>query len=368
MNIQVLIYAYLFICAAMILFNIISAFVFQERGKRVEKVSFEFRVHIERQLNRIASGEFMEQAHKEELVKVLHKTGNMIAFDETMDLLVQKYPRESKTYFSEIHMVFLELTEYYHSKDPVTVAFFAHILGKYRILKGTSDGVLIRKLFQLLCSESLYIRENALYAIYGSGEYKNVVEALLCVDRCKLFHHTKLLTDRLLTFEGDRNRLAKALWRSFEAFSIKYQVVILEYIRFGDVDMREPMLELMRNNSRDDEIRYSCIRYFGKYFYEKAHPLLIEFLENTKQYRWEYSAIAARSLALYPKDRTVTALKRSLNNPNWHVRNNAAISLQRFNLPFTEYLDILEGNDRYAREIMQYRMQHEKLGKEAALT
>lgn len=368
MNIQVLIFAYLAICVAMIVFNIVSALVFRERGQRVEENSFEFRVQIEDQLKDIASGEETTQVHKDGLADLLRKTGNMIAFDEAMEMLVKRYPLESKKYFSEIYTVFLELTKYIHSKDPVTIAYFAHILGKYRILRGITDGVLIREMFQLLNSESLYCRENALYAIYGSGEYENVVKALLCVDRCKSFHHAKLLTDRLLSFDGDHKKLAKALWQFFEQFSVKFKVLILEYIRFRSVDMGPQILELMGTKNMDDEIRYSCIRYFGRHYYEMAYPLLIEFLENTEEYRWEYSAIAARSLGLYPSDRTVTALKRSLNNPNWYVRYNASISLQQFNLPFSEYVDILEGKDPYAREIMQYRMQHEKLGKEAALT
>ena len=53
MTIQVLIYVYLAVCIAMILFNIVSALVFQEIGQRVEKNRFEFKGTDEEQLKRI---------------------------------------------------------------------------------------------------------------------------------------------------------------------------------------------------------------------------------------------------------------------------------------------------------------------------
>ena len=48
-------------------------------------------------------------------------------------------------------------------------------------------------------------------------------------------------------------------------------------------------------------------------------------------------------------------LKQALHNPNWYVRFNAAKSLEAFHLAYWELGDVMEGSDRYAREILQYQ-------------
>ena len=49
-------------------------------------------------------------------------------------------------------------------------------------------------------------------------------------------------------------------------------------------------------------------------------------------------------------------LKKDLGSANWYIRFNAAKSLETFHLTYLELSDVMDGNDRYAREILQYRM------------
>ncbi|MGN1231727.1 MAG: hypothetical protein ACI4TP_07485, partial [Anaerotignum sp.] len=42
---------------------------------------------------------------------------------------------------------------------------------------------------------------------------------------------------------------------------------------------------------------------------------------------------------------------------NWYVRYNAAVSLEAMNLSYVDMADILAGEDRYAREMLEYRME-----------
>lgn len=116
------------------------------------------------------------------------------------------------------------------------------------------------------------------------------------------------------------------------------------------------MIQLLAGSLRDDEIRFSCIRYFGKYPYEPAYPILLSFADCPQDQRWEYAAIAATALASYPGEHTVEVLKKALNSSNWYIRFNAAQSLERFQLTYLELSDVMESGDRYAREILQYRM------------
>lgn len=62
------------------------------------------------------------------------------------------------------------------------------------------------------------------------------------------------------------------------------------------------------------------------------------------------------ALAAYPGEHTVEVLKQALSDSNWYIRFNASKSLESFHLPYLEFSDIVEGGDRYAREILQYRL------------
>ena len=75
----------------------------------------------------------------------------------------------------------------------------------------------------------------------------------------------------------------------------------------------------------------------------------------------EYATVAAASLAAYPDPNSVEALKKALHSANWYVRSAAAQSLEELQVDYTDVLDITTGSDRYAKEIMLYRLELRKL-------
>lgn len=56
MNIENMIYIYLFVCLSMIVFNVFTAIMFKRRDKRTVRVSESFKQRVERQLDRIRLG------------------------------------------------------------------------------------------------------------------------------------------------------------------------------------------------------------------------------------------------------------------------------------------------------------------------
>ena len=351
-----MIYAYLAICTSMILFNLACVFVFRRRDTSLRRLSSRLETRVAEQLERVRAGQPVEERHKTFLQKSLRQTSRLLAFDDTLDRLLSREPEVVWEYLRQISPVFtcLAIENQYHSSIKLT--YFAYVVRKYRILKGRPAGPVLDVMNTLLGMPSLYCRENALQAIYSSGNCGCVISALQAVDESPRFHHAKLLTDGLLTFPGDREQLSRELWRHFDRFSVKMRVVILDYFRFSGMDMQEQLLPLLADPRQDDEIRFSCIRYFGKYPCQAAYPLLLDFVNHPKGNRWEYAAISASALASYPGQHSTDVLKQALHSSNWYVRFNAAQSLERFHLTYLELSDTLDGNDRYAREILQYRM------------
>ena len=128
-----------------------------------------------------------------------------------------------------------------------------------------------------------------------------------------------------------------------------------------------PVGEGERPSSRDKELRMSAVRYFGRYPDPSARALLLGFLQDSDPTHWEYSAISASSLAGYDGQDVVDALLRAMNSSNWYIRSNAASSLEAHGLSYEQMFQVLSGGDRYAREMLAYRLKAKRLQEEAAL-
>lgn len=356
MNVETLIYAYLAVCTSMILFNCVCIFVFRGRDASIQRRSTRLEYQIMRQIQRIEDGDLVEESHREYLRKRLVRTSSLMVLDETLDRMLTRDKETVWRYVREIRTVFSYLAFGNHYRTTIKLTYFAYVVKKYRIVEGRSVDPIIEVMLELLHEPGLYCRENALQAIYSTGDCALVLRAMHIVDKNERFHHAKLLTDGLLTFRGDQKALAEELWAEFPSFSAQMRVVIMDYIRFSGLDMREEVLALLADDRQDDELRFACIRYFGRYPYEPANPILLAFAEEPQKRRWEYAAIAVTALAAYPGEHSVEVLKKSLHSSNWYVRFNAAKSLETFSLSYVELCDVLDGNDRYAREILQYRM------------
>ena len=363
MKAEVLIYAYLAVCAAMIGFNIVCIFVFHIKDKRLEHYSRRF-IKIVRQA---IENQKVTDDHCKYLSKMLKKINNLMAFDKTLEELFAQNPQQIQDYIRQLSPVFTYLTLEYKKKSEIQAAYFPYIIKKYKILQGQPIGIVMDILLELVHSPSLYVRENALQAIYSIGRAECTMNALWILNESTYYHHPKMITDGLLNFSGDTKQLAERLWDNLHRFSKKMQRVIVDYFRFSSSDHQERILELLTSHGVDDEVAYSCIRYLGKYAYPPAYPILTGIVERYQHNQWIYTAITASALASYPGDRTVAVLKELLHSPNWHVRFNASQSLMSLGLYYTDMIDVFEGRDRYASEIMRYRFDQKNMKEKEAV-
>ncbi|MGN0733666.1 MAG: HEAT repeat domain-containing protein [Emergencia sp.] len=361
MSIEIMLYIYLFICASMIIFDIVTAFVLRREDKRVVKVSEDFRERVDEQLKLMKLGRNVDADHKEYLLKKLKRVSNMTAFDNMLED-AYKVDRDSvRRYLSQLDSVFISLTDEYSSRDQIEAAYFPYIIKKYHLISDNPSSSIVDAMFRMLNEPYLYSRENAMQALYTTGDCECIIRALKCIDRSEYFFHSKLLGDGLLNFTGDGKELCDRIIEEFEDFSVDMQVTLLNFFRFSTGDYTEFAFSLLQDESRDDEIHYSCIRYLGKYPYKKAYGMLCFLADKSSAEKWQYSAIASSALANYPCERTKELLKNNLYSPNWYIRFNSAESLEKMGVTYLELVDIIDGNDRYAAEILRYRLQKENM-------
>ena len=360
MNVEVMIYVYIAICVSMILYNIIYVFILRHREKSLESNSEKFERVICDQLEKIRNGKDVSEHHKKMLCKKLDRLSGITAFDKALEKLYEQDREIVEIYLFEIFSVFEYLTHSYISKDEIKVAYFPYILHKYNILSAYESESLVEILFELLRSVNVYCRENTIKAIYGMKRPDIAVQALKILDKNLSFHHPKLICDGLICYEGDKNELGNRLLECFEEFSIPMQVNILNFFRFGNVRCDDKMLEILNDETRDNELRFSAIRYFEKFPSDKAVSFLHNLAENKEGRIWEYQAIATSALKSYPCNVTFRILVSNLSSSQWHVRQNSAVSCQKLGYTYQDLLAVFDGDDRYAREIMRYYLDRQR--------
>ena len=368
MEIEIIIYVYIAICISMIAFNIVYVFVLRHREKALSNNSQKFEKIICEQIELIKTGKEISEKHIKYLCKKLDRTAGITAFDRALESVSQKEPDMAQKYLVETFYVFEYLTRRYISKDTIKIAYFPYILYKYNILKDCDSEKMLDTLLNLLRSVNVYCRENTLKALYSMQRPDVVVAALKIIDKNLSFHHPKLICDGLLNYTGDKESLKDMLFENFNAYSTGMQLNILNYFRFGNIRCDKEMLELLSNEKADSELRFAAIRYFEKFPIKEAESSIWAIAENLENRTWEYQAIASSALKSYPGDVTFRILVENLSNSNWYIRQNSAISLEKLGYTYLDLINVFDGNDRYAREIMRYRLDKRNAEKEAVKT
>ena len=349
----------------MICYNIVYVFILKHREKALGTNSAKLEKVIFDELDRIKSGDEVLESHKKFLKKSLGRIAGITAFDKALENIFKIQPKLCEEYLMQTYCVFECLAHKYISKDTIKIAYFPYILQKYNILKHDEEGKLTDVLLELLRSVNVYCRENTLKAIYSIKNPEIVVSALKVIDKNLSFHHPKLICDGLLSYKGDKENLKEMLFESFNAYSTGMQLNILNYFRFGNIRCDKEMLELLTSEKANNELRFSAIRYFEKFPIAEAEGIIQTIAENMEGRTWEYQAISSSALKSYPGDVTFKILATNLSSSNWHIRQNSAISLEKLGYTYHDLISVFDANDRYAREIMRYRLDRRNTEKEA---
>lgn len=378
LRVDYLIYFYMLLCACMLFFNLY--YVGKNRWLRMRSPR---RTAFWEAAIRSDGGEETDDSGKNSshfgkrngntrishrrMSRMLKRTRELISFHEAMQKLLSEEKSESRfrDWLTENRALFAELAEKYLKKSQMEKAFFAWLVESFALCGKTEEDALARNMLLLVQEPSVYCRENTLYAIYKSGSQKLVVRAYILMERRKIRHSRKLVTDGLLAFSGDRKALAEELWESWEFFDAHYQVAFIDFIRMvsGRFGMR--FFRLMESGA-DREVKFAILRYYRKYRYPDAEKMLRGYVNNWCIDDWEFAAISALALESYPGEKTVRALVRGIKSDIWHVRNNSADSLLAI-VGVQRQQEILEQmEDFFGRNMLEYKMESRKKRDEAA--
>lgn len=361
MNIEILMFFYMGVCASMIVFNCMVLVINVLRKKRIVKSSRSLEPDIRVQLLRLEQGEGLEEYHLKQMNKVFEKVAHLRRFEDSMDTLIKENPDLCQKYLKALSPCLVHSASDYFKRDIMEATYFTCLIRKYKIAEGENRDFWTEEMGKLLQTPNIYCRENALNILYCMGNASDVVRELLLLDERHVFHHSKLIHDGMLKFKGDKKELLEEIWKVFDRFSAAMQVTMLSYMRMASLECCEQVFEVVMRHDQDDEVYFAGMRYFGRFYYEPFYPILLDIVSKSDDERWEKVAIGASVLQNYPSERTVEVLAQVLHSSNWYIRANAAKTLESFGLTYADMVEVFEGNDRYAREVFQYWLDYRSI-------
>lgn len=327
------------------------------------KISSIRRKKIEKKLKELIDLEDKKRVsinHINMMMQLLKKTNYFIAFTKVIEKMD---PNNQTTYLKNLKRVFVKNLSIYQKEEIVKQTYFVYFLSLHPYIYDDGKNKIVDYLIECTTSESVYLRENALKAIYAMGNIDCLKEALAKMNNLNISHNHKLITDGLLKYRGDINELVEMLNKEIGNYNENYKVACINYFSYRKIDCKEIIYNILASNDEPKEARIAAIRYFSNVIYEKVVPIFYEFIEHENDV-WEYAAIAAIALRNYKKKDVLTYLTKGLKSHNWYVRNNAAKSVIYITSRDKLQLDLNKINDKYAEDALKYQISLQKKRKE----
>lgn len=360
---QALIIGFVIICMGMLLFNVAYVYVSSRKRLSNARLTERYEDAVLNELAELRNGGSVSAGHCQLLLRKLPTLKHMLAFENAFHKLQEVQAPYLEAYLNDIYPVFVSLSEDYLEKGKnVKMAYFAHILEELRLCTPGHDAI-SRRMVELSKDESLYCRENAFRALCGADNVQAVVQALKKISGRREFINIRLVTEDMMLLKHGEEELCGILYAEFNSFSDPLKVAVLNYFRLSGALDCEKIIAIYEKET-DMEVRLACLRCFSRYICPQAQEILMKHLEDYNQDVWEYASTAAYSLVNYQGEAVLSMLKEALHSRHWHVRYNAAQSLASKGIVCDDAPDIMNGDDQYAKEMLDY---HVKLRQEKEL-
>lgn len=349
-NIYIILSFFIYIILFVVIYMIILDIIHVISSKRVKKLDNTFKKEVLRQLNCIKEDKEILKLHIEYVAQSLKKRHYLQSF---INAITEFNKNEENHKFTRIYIsnyeIFVEnFLKKNKKKDETIKVYCAVILGEFKL----SNYEINSFLMESLNTNSLYLRVASLEAISKIGNLNKFIEAIKYISDNNYYINNKIFIDILKEFGGDKYLLNKELIDNFNIFNNDLKKSIVDHFKNNKVEfVKEKLLEILKDENSEKEIRISAIKYFSIINSKYAQEIIIDIL---KRGEWEYRAVSAATLSSYKNEESINSLLESITDKNWYVRYNSAISLLHLNQDIIN-LVFLKG-DKYSRDIIFYAM------------
>ncbi|SHF28230.1 HEAT repeat-containing protein [Caloramator proteoclasticus DSM 10124] len=237
----------------------------------------------------------------------------------------------------DIGLVDYEL-EKLKSKDMHKVALACKNLGEIRSKKALGS------LLDLIDIEVVEVKYNVLMALAKIGDEEAFIEAF------KRLSKTIPLSERSLveiadSFEGDKIYVYRNLMYLEDEFISS--IFIKSAGNYKNTILADEIAIFLADENKEKKI--AALKALGNMGDNRYVIQIIELLNDES---WEVRAIAAKVLGQLQDNRALIPLVKALSDKEWYVRYNAANSLISIEGGIELVYDVLDGEDRFAKDIV----------------
>jgi len=284
--------------------------------------------------------------HEKHLLRQLKRVETLIAFSAALNHVA----RENSSALYERYMGMLSQSEVirrlaavYKNRPNEEKAYFAYFISQHPV--NISEAII-----PFVEDSNIYCRVNVLKALCSMGDMHGVEAVLQFFSDKRIFVHHMLLAEDLYNFAEDKEALAFKLWGNHRLWDGNIVLAVISFITMLSDRYKEAFLPVLKNRLLPADVRVGIMRYYSKFYFQPALPVLIQYLAQTDNYQFAIEAAAA--LITYPGAATTQALVAALKSESWHVRYGAASTL----VALGEYMAGIgvEGKDGETVGMMQY--------------
>ena len=362
MDVETILSIYSIICLAVIGFNVLNIFASRVEPHIINLMLKIYSKTIEGYIERYKDGKAIGKIAAWRMRFSFRRTLQLTAFDNLISQIESVHEKEMLYDIIRYnYFIVYDITEKFLKESPIKTAYFLNLFYKYDILSVRPNDNIIALINKFLYKPSIYIRHNAFLVILKNGDPYKVADAINIINKADGYNHEKILSVGLMGFEGDSDKLISILLNNFDSYKTWIQDAICNYASIAGGAHKSTILNIMNDEGYSNKTRVFCIRYFGFYVYDKAFPYIIQYAVDTNPSKWEFAEMAVKTLSSYNCIETIYTLKDCLKSSNWNIKVDAAKALASFGVKYNDLLDIFNGEDRYAKEIMQYFLDMRKL-------
>lgn len=353
--VNLVVYFYIFVCVALLFFNVVYIFYSKRKDIHQKKQTKTMKALQKELIEKIEHGQEWNEKEKKLLARRLKKISALLAFHDALELNREEIPKEKLNRFLVLcRPAIFELASVYSKYSAMERAFFAYFIAKNFGENAKQYQRMGETLLLYIPDSTIYCRENVLQALYALGAADALEQALLQFQMQGWYHHIRLIADGLLNFQGDKEQLARRLWKKNSLWEEYMKIAIIQFITNLSADFSDLMLSALKEES--SEVCFAVIRYFQRHPVEEAKPLLIDIVEQNE----DLAIAAVLALSSYPEEATKKVLKKAMNSYNWYIRRNAAMALLNIGLSSNEQDELCASEDGYAREMFTYVLDTQK--------
>ncbi len=184
---------------------------------------------------------------------------------------------------------------------------------------------------------------NIFLALAKIGDEEAFIKAFNESDNIMLSERS--LIEIVDSFEGDKINIYKTMLNSPNSYVSS--IFIKSAGNFKEHSLAEEISYFLHDDNK--EKRIAAIKSIGEIGDDRYISKIISLLQDED---WEVRAVSAKALGMFGNKQVITPLITALSDAQWFVRYNAANSILDVDNDFIYLMDIFQGQDKFAKDIM----------------